>query len=164
MQQKNLNFLLLLMIFSAPVFALTSDKDQPIDLTADSADMNDEKGTSTYTGNVDIRQGSLRIQGDKVTVFHQGRDPQRFVANGKVRFQQTADDGKLIKGKADKVEYDMDSEYMQMTGNAWLDQGGDMIESDRITYDRVKSVVKGGSAAQGKQRVRMRLMPQNDKK
>jgi lipopolysaccharide export system protein LptA len=164
MQPKSLNFILLLLIFNAPVFALSSDKDQPIDLTADSADMSDGKGTSTYIGNVDIRQGSLRIQGDKVTVYHQVRDPQRFVAVGSVRFQQTADDGQLIKGKANKVEYDMDSEYMQMTGNAWLDQGGDMMESDRITYDRVKSVVKGGSAAQGKQRVRMRLMPQNDKK
>ena len=164
MQPKSLNFLLLLLILSTPVFALSSDKDQPIDLTADSADMNDGKGTSTYIGNVDIRQGSLRIQGDNVTVYHQGRDPQRFVAIGSVRFQQTTDDGQLIKGKANKVEYDMDSEYMQMTGNAWLDQGGEMMESDRITYDRVKSVVKGGSAAQGKQRVRMRLMPQNDKK
>lgn len=164
MQLKNLKALSIFLIFGTPVFALTSDKDQPIDLTADSADMNDGNGTSIYIGNVDIRQGSLRIQGDKVTVFHQGRDPQRFVAIGKVRFQQTADDGALIKGKADKVEYDMNSEYMQMTGNSWLDQGGDMMESDRITYDRVKSVVKGGSAAQGKQRVRMRLMPQNDKK
>jgi lipopolysaccharide export system protein LptA len=164
MQQKNLNFLLLLLIFSAPVFALTSDKDQPIDLTADSADMNDGKGTSTYIGNVDIRQGSMRIQGDKVTVYHQGRDPQRFVAVGSVHFQQTADDGKIIKGRAQKVEYDMDSEYMQMTGDAWLNQGGDIMESDRITYDRVKSMVRGGSAAKGKQRVRMRLTPQEGKK
>ena len=38
------------------------------------------------------------------------------------------------------------------------------MESDRITYDRVKSLVRGGSAAKGKQRVRMRLTPQEGKK
>jgi lipopolysaccharide export system protein LptA len=45
------------------------------------------------------------------------------------------------------------------SGDAVVIQGKDTFKSDRITYDRVKSVVKGGAAAKGKERVRIRVDP-----
>jgi lipopolysaccharide export system protein LptA len=44
-----------------------------------------------------------------------------------------------------------------MIGDAVLIQGKDSMRSDRIVYDRVKSVVKAGAAAKGKQRVRISI-------
>ena len=44
---------------------------------------------------------------------------------------------------------------------AELRQGRDSFRSDRIVYDRVRSVVKAGAAAQGKQRVRISIQPTN---
>ncbi|OQX44175.1 MAG: lipopolysaccharide transport periplasmic protein LptA, partial [Candidatus Sedimenticola endophacoides] len=47
-----------------------------------------------------------------------------------------------------------DSEILYLIGDAVLSQGKDSFKSDRITYDRVKAVVKAGASAKGKQRVR----------
>ena len=54
--------MLLLATFSA--HAEKADRDQPIDLEADTLTTNDAKKTSTYTGNVILTQGTLRINAD----------------------------------------------------------------------------------------------------
>jgi len=48
--------------------AESSDRDQPIDLEADSVQVDDAKQTSTYVGNVILKQGSLLIKADKLIV------------------------------------------------------------------------------------------------
>ena len=57
------------------------------------------------------------------------------------------------------MEYRFDSEELLLTGDAVVLQGKDTFKSDRITYDRVRSVVKGGAAAKGKERVRITVDP-----
>jgi lipopolysaccharide export system protein LptA len=42
--------------------ALSSDREQPINLEADAADIDDLKGISIYTGNVVLTQGSMVIK------------------------------------------------------------------------------------------------------
>ena len=48
-------------------FALPTDRNQPISLVADRATYNDKTGYTTYTGNVVIEQGSMKLQADSVT-------------------------------------------------------------------------------------------------
>ena len=154
-QFSNLLTVFLLVIMPA-ASALESDKDQPIELAADSVDVDEARGTSVYKGDVDLRQGSMRLQADSVTVQQQGRKPNRIVAVGNVRFQQDSGKGP-IKAKANKAEYEVNSEVLELTGNARLAQAGDTMSSDRIVYDRVKHKVKAGAAAKGKQRVRITI-------
>lgn len=153
----------LLLMVPWPSAALESDKDQPILVEADGADINDRTGISVYTGNVIVTQGSIKINADKITITQQDDKSDHILAEGRpVRFQQEPDDKKeLIKGRALRTEYDMDSEMLYMTGDAVLSQGKDSFRSDRITYDRVKAQVKAGSSAKGKQRVRISIQPRN---
>lgn len=146
---------------SAPAHALSTDKDQPLDLEADSAEIDEGKGMSIYTGNVIAVQGSMRLESDRLVVFHAGTKAERLEAEGKpARFQQLADDSpEPIKARARRLEYQFDSEELILTGDAVVLQGKDTFQSDRITYDRVRSIVKGGAAAKGKERVRITVDP-----
>jgi len=148
-----------LLLACAGAAALESDRDQPIELAADSVDIDEGKGLSTYKGDVDLRQGTIRVRADVVTVHQNGRKPSKIVAQGRpVKFEQQSTKGP-VKGEAQRVEYEVNSENLVLIGDAVLTQGNDSMRSDRIIYDRVKSVVKAGAAAEGKQRVRISIEP-----
>ena len=157
MYRSKLLLTLILLCAVGVVVALESDKEQPIELAADSVDIDESKGTSVYRGDVDLRQGSMHLQADVVTVYQNKRKPTKIIAEGRpVKFQQQSDKG-LVKGRGKRAEYEVGSENLVMIGDAVLLQGNDSMRSDRIVYDRVKSVVKAGAAAKGKQRVRISI-------
>jgi len=153
--------LTVLLLAASHAFALSSDKDQPIELAADSVDVDEGKGVSTYRGNVDLRQGSMKLLADTVHIRQQGRKPNHITAIGSVRFTQKDAKGRTIKANAKKAEYQVNSEILELTGKASLTQGGDTMRSDRIVYDRVKHKVRAGAAAKGKERVRITIQPPN---
>jgi lipopolysaccharide export system protein LptA len=147
------------MLFASSLPALESDQDQPIELTADYADIDESRGLSVYKGDVDLQQGSMRLRADIVTVHHVDRKPERMVAEGQpVKFQQQSDKGP-VKGEARRAEYEVGTENLILIGDAVVVQGKDSMRSDRIIYDRVRSVVKAGAAAKGKERVRISIQP-----
>ncbi len=161
MYRVNSLLALLLVVLTATATALESDKQQPIQLAADSVDVDQSKGVSIYRGDVDLRQGSIHLQADVVTVQHRGKKPSKVVAEGRpVKFSQQSNKGP-VKGQARRAEYEVNSENLVLIGDAVLVQGKDSMRSDRIVYDRVRSVVKAGAAAKGKQRVQITIDPPN---
>jgi lipopolysaccharide export system protein LptA len=147
-------------LFLAPaVLPLPSDRDQPIEVEADSAELDEGAGKSVYQGNVIVRQGTIRLEADRVTVLHRGRRPSKVIAIGNpVKFRQRpGGEDKEIRGSADRTEYQIDSEELLLIGNAFLAQGDDSFRSDRIVYDRVAERIKAGAAARGKERVKMTI-------
>lgn len=145
------------LLISTAALPLESDRQQPIELAADSVDIDESKGVSIYKGDVDLRQGTIHLRADIVTVHQRERRPTRIVAKGRpVKFKQQSRKGP-VEGEARTVEYEVGSENLVLTGDAVLIQGKDSMRSDRIVYDRVRSVVKAGAAAKGKQRVRISI-------
>jgi lipopolysaccharide export system protein LptA len=162
MNRANALLALLLTALTPLAGALESDRDQPIELAADSVDIDEGRGLSIYRGDVDLRQGSIRLRADVVTVHQAGRKTSRIVAEGRpVKFQQQSAKGP-VRGEARQVEYEVASENLLLIGDAVLRQGKDSMRSDRIVYDRVRAVVKAGAAAEGKQRVRISIQPPAD--
>lgn len=152
---------LLACLWLGNALALSSDKDQPIEVNADAASIDEGKGISTYTGNVEMDQGSMHLQADKVVVYHEGGVLQRLVATGSlVHFRQLPDGKKnYVKGRARHLDYDFRNDNIVLTDEAVVIQGQDTFRSDRIIYDAVKSMVKGGASAQGKERVHLTIQP-----
>lgn len=153
---------LLLLVGMTPTasFALSNDQEQPILVEADSVDIDEGKGVSVYQGQVDVKQGSIHITADKVTVYRKEKRTDRVLAVGApVRFEQKTDKGQLVKGNALKVEYQVSSDELTLTGEALLTQGEDRFSSDRIVYDRKNAKVKAGASAEGTQRVRITINP-----
>jgi lipopolysaccharide export system protein LptA len=156
------------LLLSGPVSALESDVEQPITVEADSMDIDDGSGTSVYRGNVELHQGTLTLKADKVTVI-QGRGKEksdRVVAEGKPAILRQLPDGKTeyIEGRAQRMEYSVDSALLLLIGKASLRQGKDNFKSDRITYDRSKAMIRAGKSAKGNQRVKVTISskPKND--
>ena len=148
-----------LLLLAGAAGALESDQDKPIELTADFADIDESKGRSLYRGNVDIRQGTMQLLADEVTILHSERRPTRMIAEGRpVKFRQQTTDG-TVRGEARRAEYEMSNENLVLIGDAVVYQNQDTMRSDRIVYDRVKSVVKAGAAADGQSRVRITIQP-----
>jgi lipopolysaccharide export system protein LptA len=93
-------------------------------------------------------------------VYQKEKRTDRVLAVGApVRFQQKTDKGKLVKGNARQVEYQVSSDELTLSGDALLTQGEDRFSSDRIVYDRKNAQVKAGASAQGRQRVRITINP-----
>lgn len=145
-----------------PLPALEGDEEQPLYLESDSAELDEVKSISTYTGNVFVKQGSMEIEADMVTVHHYpDRRPQRIIAIGNpAKYRQVMEGEKdKIEAEALRMEYEAGAEEITLIEKALLYQGADTFRSDRIVYDRAKARVKAGTSAQGKERVKILINP-----
>ncbi len=168
-----LALLLALLLCAGHALALSTDKDQPIEVEADGMEIDESKGVTIYYGNVEMQQGSIRLKADKVTIYQNDDESDRLEAEGNpVRFRQRPD-GKQedVRGTARRVKYHINSELLYLIGNAKLFPGdGHKLESERITYDRVRAVMKAGAAVaksgkktRTKTRVRTTIAPRKKK-
>lgn len=153
----------IMLILPGMAQSLPSDKDAPVNIEADSGEIDQATGTTIYEGNVIITQGSMRLEAGKVTVKYEDKKLYKLTATGApARFRQKPDETKdWVKGKGNKILYLINSEELILTGNAELKQGDDSFSSDRIVYDRVQSKLKAGAAAKGSERVKVTIQPKN---
>lgn len=114
---------------------------------------------SIYNGNVILVQGSINLKASKVIVYNFQSDDAHIVATGnQVSFSQKQDNSAdLIKGRANKVEYGINSARLELTGKGSLVKGKNTFRNDKIIYDREKAIVKAGTSAKGKERVKITI-------
>ena len=76
-------------LFSAGAAALPTDREQPIRVQADSAELDDKQGVAVYRGGVVITQGTLKITGDTVTITQNAQgDIEIFTSVGKPAYYE----------------------------------------------------------------------------
>ena len=75
--------LLLLTLPAGLVQALPDDRDQPIHISADKALRDEKQGFTVYSGNVQMAQGSMRLEADKLTIYHVTDEVDKVVAEGR---------------------------------------------------------------------------------
>ncbi len=145
--------------------SLEGDKQQPIYIEADGGTYDDNTGESIYTGDVEVTQGSMVLNSDKLVVYTKQRKPYKIVATGKpVTFKQTPKPGdEDIHGKALTAEYYVDTELLVMIEKAIVWQGENTYASERIEYDKKHAIVKAGQASSNGKRVRITLQPKEKK-
>lgn len=144
-----LTILLLLSPFA--VQALSTDKQQDIEIEADSADLDDIKGVSVYRGNVIVIQGSIRMTGDVMTVhFDDNGDMELVIMDGRpATYKQLPDDSQVYdEAEALRMEYYSLKDYVILINEALVTQEGLKFSGDRIEYDTVKSQVKAKTVKQ----------------
>ena len=155
--------LVLASAFSAwpfPAAGLSSDRDQPMYIEADRADINDKKGISIYTGNVKVTQGTFELLADKLTVYIEKDQLQKAIAIGQPAHYRQRPDGKDedIEAQALRMEYYASPERIILLERAQASQAGDVFRSEKIVYDIEKNVVNAGTGS-GNDRVRITLQP-----
>ena len=142
-------------------WALESDKSQPIKIEADHFLLDESKGVTVYTGNVVVIQGSLEIQGAKVTIYDNKGKAEKIVATGSpVKFRQQPEGQDIpVRGESQQAEYLLNEDTIVLINKATLWQLDNTFSSDRIVYDSRKSLVKAGSKTPGTDRVKVTLEP-----
>lgn len=144
---------------ATPAQAAQADRDQPIKIQADKKVTRYQEGTSVYTGNVVIDQGSLHATGDQATLYLEDGQLVRAVLEGRpATFRERDDQGNLVEGEAKEADYLTAEGTVKLTGEAWLKRTGDEIRSDRITYNLENEVIEAGETGGGS-RVEMTLQP-----
>jgi lipopolysaccharide export system protein LptA len=152
--------LLLCLHGTTAALALSSDRDQPMTLEADSVTIDESSGVSLYEGNVIITQGSLKLWADRLWIHRRNGKTDKMISEGKpTRFRQLTDEQEEIKGRALRAEFYVDRDELLLFDEAVLEQASDLIRSDRIVYNRTTSQVKAGASAQGKDRVQIIIEP-----
>ena len=130
-------------------YALPSDKDQPIEVEADTAELDDVQKVSVYRGNVVVIQGTIRMTGDVMTV-HQTEDGDldTLVLEGKpATYRQLPENSKVYdEAEALRMEYYELRNYVILIREAVVTQEGLRFSGDRIEYDTALSKVKAWSS------------------
>lgn len=152
-----LSLLALLIVGSGAACALDDDRDQPIEVIADRALRDDIRGYTVYSGDVRLTQGSLIIEADKVTVFHQVRSADRVVAEGQpARMQQIQNPGEApMKAQALRIIYQVEAERVQLRQQALVEQDGAVVNGDTIDYLIPQQVVRADTESGSGSRVQV---------
>lgn len=159
----------LIVSYSAVTHALPSDKNETIRGSADSLTIDQKNGVATYTGSVQITQGSLVISANSI-VIHTDADNnvKKMVATGNpARFQQQPEkDQGVVTAAAKKITYTPNDEHLLLVENASVEQNGAVMSGPHIDYDLVKEVMKaaGNNGAGGSgQRIEIVIPPKGGK-
>jgi lipopolysaccharide export system protein LptA len=150
----------LLLLAASPAAALKSDRQQPLDVKADSTEGTLGDGTATLSGNVEIRQGTLLIQADTARVEKVEGRVRRFELDGNpVHLQQEIEEQGLVSAEARKVEYEVATGLVTLTGAADVVHPQYNISGEVLRYDlNVQHFQGSGGEDQG--RIRIRLDPE----
>ena len=175
---KTMRYALVLALLSvAPaVYALSTDKDKPMDITADHAKMiqgTDKAAGVTYlTGNVRITRGSMKATSNEATIYQhpatarnaQGKDissaVQRVILIGKpAHMEEIGKNGDLVTSTADKIDYNADTAIAELTGNVTVvQQGRSEFHGTHMIYDTNTGEMESGDNTAAN-RVHMIIQP-----
>jgi len=163
----NCLFSLALLCHGIPSIALSTDGEQDIEVLADTADLDDIKNISIYRGNVIVTQGSIRMTGDIMTVYHTEQDElDTLIMDGRpATYRQLPDDSTVYdEAEALRIEYYELKNFVILIKEAEVRQEDSIMIGDRIEYDTVlsqakatkaKGTIKGPDTPKGSDRVKI---------
>lgn len=151
---------------ATPETSTIPDEEQPIQITADRLEVQEQKGISTYTGNVHIQQGSLELSGDTVTIQHPNGQLQTVKAYGTPakfkRFSQI--DQAWLTGQANLIQYNTEHKTILLSGDAQVKQPGKhFITGRNIFYDIAQQTLMAKGSKDGQERVSVTFDPASPK-
>ena len=141
------------------VDALPEDANQPIQIRADSAQLDENKNLVVYHGSVRMDQGTMRVTADTMTIELKDQLVVRITAEGdRAHYQQQLKpDESMVYADAKVIVYFTQDERVQLTGNAYLTQNKNEFTGDEIKYDIRQGKVDAQATGNGK--VQMILQP-----
>jgi len=129
-------FMLIATLWVMPVMAappsgapLTGSK-EPIEITSDRLDADDNSRILMFIGNAVAKQGDATIYADRLTVRYaeQGGDVDRVVAEGNVRIVQ----GERL-ATSRRADFFRDQERILLTGDPQITEKGSVVKGHQIT-------------------------------
>lgn len=156
--------LLWLLFAATPVWADRADRNQPVQIEADRARVDEQKKVAIYEGNVTLSQGTLRVYADRIDIRQDDKGFASGEATGApVRVRQKLEGrDTFIEAQAHRLEYDAASEQVRLIGGARLKRGDEELRGNLITYNIQTELYRaegGAASSEGDGRVRAILRP-----
>lgn len=174
---RNKLLAILLCAAALPAAALTTDRDQPIEVNADRFNGDEVKQTAVYSGNVIVTQGSMRITGERLELRLTPKGYRQAEVTGKAHFRQQRDPkgavgpDEWVHAEASNILYDEEEDKITLTGAAKLSRVVSGVEKDitrgeKIVYDmrNARSIVDGGVVDGQRRRVTTIIAPRTQQK
>ena len=132
--------ILFLVFFTSLVFALPEDAEQPIEIEAHSVFVDEIKGFNEFSGNAEVRQGSLLLLAELIQVQTNNEEVVSVIAKGSTQkpakySQNQENQERFIEATATLITYDVNEGMIFLVGNAHLVQGFDSFSGDTLNYD-----------------------------
>lgn len=127
---------LLLLACGGPAHAENADRDKPIHLESDRVLIDDVQQTSVFEGKVELTQGSIRIQADKVVLTQDKLGNKHCTATGKpASFRQKHEGSdEYMEGYGERIEYDTRAETVDFFVQARVKREQDDVKGEHIAY------------------------------
>ena len=158
----------LLLLCSPAGFAELADRNKPIHLEADQVLMDDAQQISTFTGKVQLSQGTLLIRGDKIVVVQDRDGFKHATAYGKTASFRQKREGldEYVEAYGERIEYDTRYDTLNLYTQALLKRNKDEVRGEHITYNAKTEIFQVSSTGAGSgdatpQRVRAVLQPKS---
>ena len=139
----------LLLVSAASALALSSDQDQDIEIDARKWELDDRKNQTVYEGNVVVTRGSIRMTGDRMTVYYtENEELDTLIVEGNpATYRQLPDDSKVYdEGRAQRMEFREFENLIILMDDAEVVQERSSFSGDRIEYDTKLSRIRATSA------------------
>lgn len=119
--------------------------DAPVDVAADRIEVQDRADRAIFSGNVDVRQGDLRLSSARLTVAYSntgGIEIRRLEASGGVTLRSPSE-----TARSQFAIYDLDQRLVTMIGGVSLVRGASHVEGARLVLDldTGRAVMDGGT-------------------
>lgn len=148
---------LLLLGLLGPAVALAAPPAGEITVRADQATFRQQEGLGVYQGNAELRQGNRQINADRIELRLSDGAFSRAEATGSpVRLRE----GDILDARGQVLVYDVASQTITLTGDAYIRHEGRTFEGARVVYDLGSRNVEASGDGEG-QRVRL-VIPAQD--
>ncbi|WP_348766454.1 lipopolysaccharide transport periplasmic protein LptA [uncultured Salinisphaera sp.] len=138
----------------------------PIRIESNSADLSQQQGTSTYTGNVVLTRGGLTLTGHRLVVTRiNDRGNIKAVLDGspaKFDKQPDREGNDVVTGNAGQIEYTNNDSTIVLRGDAVVRRGGDEINGQVIRHNLDTERTQAERGGSDSKRVRITIQPQED--
>ena len=153
----------LLAVATQHAYGASADRNEVAEIHADRVNIDQQKQTSRYLGDVEFSQGSVRITGEDVLLATQEGELQLIDISGTPATYRELDDiGQELRARADEIHYDTTAGMLKLEGDAHLCRGGEYFRSAYIEYNtQTRAVNAGKRNASSEERVRITLRPDN---
>ncbi len=160
MHKFNKLFLIAILLGSIPMTsnARKSDFSQAIDVKADRSEFDEKTGVQLLEGNVLITQGTMKISADKISVgIEFGKLSTIKGIGDPIVFEQENEEGELVIGQCQEIEYNAINASLVLIGNASLKQPNQELSGQRIEFDSKNQKVRADGGNKG--RVSITIQP-----
>ncbi len=154
------------LMLAAPAMAFDMDSNTPIQVSADSARLDDSAGVATYTGDVELVQGSTRLEAQRAVLYRDDQGLSRIEASGSpAHYRQPSREGEgMTNASALNITWAAKDNQLTFERQAVIEQAGNTFKGDVIHYNTVSRVVTaegGNTETGGSGRVEMVIQPRN---